>query len=118
MLTIRKEQYAILAAASREEFLCHMERHVREHFQPVIESLSKDQLREVIERNLTHAEGYGLKSELGVCSYLNAVFTLGEEFEKQPSYPWAAPLFQSDRGEREKLDFLKDRINAVLGELK
>ena len=88
MLTIREEQYAVLAAASREEFLCRMERHLREHFQPVVESVTKEQLREVIERNWTRAEEYGLKSELGVCSYLNAVFTLGEDFSDTQA--WAA----------------------------
>ena len=115
MLTIRNSKQATFAAASREVFLQRMECHVCKHFQPVAESLTKQQLREVIERNWTRAEEYGLKSELGVCSYLNVVFTLGEEFEKQRAYSWAVPLLgNAEMKEERKINALGTRVEAEL----
>ena len=115
MLTIRPEQLEVLADASREEFVCRMEQHVREHFAPVVASLTKEQLREVIARNRNRAESYGLKSELGICSYLNVVFTLGEDFEDQREYPWAKTLLsEATATERSKLDRLAARVESVL----
>jgi len=80
MLIIRPAQNKILAATSREEFLHRLEQHLRKYFQAVTTPLSIKELREIIERNWKRAEKYGLSSELGAYSYLNAVFTLGEDF--------------------------------------
>ena len=119
MLTIRHAQQTALAVASREEFMQRMERHLREHFAPVVEPLSKEQFREVIERNWKRAEGYGLTSELGVCSYLNAVFTLGEEFEKQSERVWAAQILEDQTMPQDsKLEHLEQAIEKELLERK
>ena len=115
MLTIRPAQQATFAAASREEFMQRMERHLREHFAPVVEPLSKEQFREVIVRNWKRAEEYGLTSELGVCSYLNCVFTLGENFEEQRDFIWAGTLLSDEQiAEPEKLNLLEDGITSNL----
>lgn len=119
MLTIRRRQHKEIADASREKFIRRIESHLREHFRVVVGLLTSDQLQEIIERNWKRAEEYGLKSELGVCSYLNVVFTLGEEFEKQPAYPWAAPLLTSaELGEETKLPRLDAAVQEVLRKAK
>ena len=113
MLTIRPKQNDILATASREEFLNRMETHLRTHFPPIVETLTNEQLREVIERNWKCAEDFGLKSELGVCSYLNVVFTLGEDFEKR--YKWAIPVLTNRTADEDrKLDRLRANVEAEL----
>lgn len=108
MLTIREEQYAVLAAASREEFLCRMERHLRGHFRPFLEPLTKEQLREVIERNWKRAEDYGLTSEFGVCCYLEAVAALGEDALAVESV--ARRLRDQEHMEMDKCELLNDCV--------
>lgn len=115
MLTIRENQHEVLREAARVVFLDHMEKHVCTHFATVLATVKSDQLREILIRQWARANSYGLTSEMGVCSWLNVVFTLGEDFEKQPGYTWALPLLENETMvESAKLARLKTRVQAAL----
>jgi len=115
MIVIREKQMKSLSEVSREEFLKRMEVHVKQHFEPVVAPLTNEQIRQVIERQWKRAEGYGLTSELGVCTWLNIVFTLGEDFEKQAVYPWAVILMKNDEiAESGKIEHLNQNVEREL----
>jgi hypothetical protein len=105
-MIIRKRQNDTFASLAREEFLVRMEKHLRKYFGSVVESLAPEQLRAVVERNWATAETYGLRSELGVCMFLNAVMALGDEFWK--SQPKAAQILEdlavAEEKKRTRLD--------------
>jgi hypothetical protein len=115
MLAIREEQYAVLLAAARDGFVRRMEHHAREQLAPAVQSLTNEQLREFIERNRKRAEECGIKSDLGMCAYLEIVFQLGDEFEKMPAYPWATPLLNdAELAEEVKLERIKAKAQVAL----
>lgn len=107
-LKVRDNQMGALTEVSREEFIGRMETHLREHFGPTFKPLTSERLREFIVRNWKRADEYGLKSELGVCCYLETVAALGED--ALAAAPLASRLRDMERTEMEKCEFLNDRV--------
>jgi len=112
MIFIRNRQIKTLGVATREAFLLRMETHLRVNFVQTVKPLPKEALREIIESNWKCADGFGLKSELGVCTFLNAVFTLGETFPT--AFPQFDELLHSSRSERDKIKGIEAGVMSIL----
>ena len=110
MFVIRKRQLDTLTQATSEEFLLRMDLHLRAHFEPIVGHLNDLKLREFTSRNWEISNDYGLTSELGVCSYLEAACILGEDFPV--AKPWAKPLLEQECSEADKLDRLNEQVLA------
>lgn len=112
MLAIRQEQYQGFAKVSHDEFLQKMCGHLRKQFESAVKLLSDEKLLQFIELHWGNANQLGLMSELGVCSYLEAICGLGDSFITTES--WAADLSREDLDEIEKLSLLNDGLLCSL----
>ncbi|WAC20669.1 hypothetical protein OVA24_04655 [Luteolibacter sp. SL250] len=113
MLIIGKGQFEALGATNAEVMMKRLEKHIRMYFGDGVEDLSEEEIQDLLKRNWKRANGYGLKTELGVCAFLNAVCALGEDFTADCA--WASPLLEDQQlSEDLKRDDLERQVRIEL----
>ncbi len=55
-------------------------------------SLGDAALRRAISYGVQRAHNYGITSECDVCKYLDLMFGLGPDFDRDPKLPWAKEI--------------------------
>ncbi len=63
--------------------------HLREFFPQPCEELSDEGCREAIEHGIERSASYDIVSEADVCRYIDLMFALGRDFDRDPRWPWA-----------------------------
>jgi len=92
MLTIRTEQLAVFDKTARAAFESEMLKHLPAFYPKHSEALGEKGLRQVVSLGLQHAKKYGLTSRGPVRTYLECMFLLGSQFDRDPQYPWATDI--------------------------
>ena len=108
MITLRLDQMAALANAGVRSF----ERRAVTHLRSCLpQPQDDDVLLESVRAAISKAAGYGIRGELAVLRYLNAMWLLGPEFDTDPDLPWAADILRDpDFDGSTKMGILKDLI--------
>jgi hypothetical protein len=118
MLTIREKQVAVLSAPQFKRFLDDLARHVGTFFPKRVKALGTEKTEEAIRDGIARAAAYGIKAERDACLYIDLMFSLGRDFDKDPSLPFASEILSDpevsaacriDRVHRAALNFLGDR---------
>lgn len=94
MLTIRKEQVAVLSAAEVEKFIDRVATHVTKFFPDQVKALGEEKTREAIRYGISQAAVYGIKAEREVCLYIDLMFALGRDFDKDPAVSFASVILR------------------------
>ena len=111
MLIIRSQQEARMKEGPRTAFLERVEKHVVAEHPTFTSALPPGELRQFVERNWEMARGFGLRSERGLCLYLEAVCHFGEDFSTV--LDWAGALLRGASFEDQKLGQLRERVEAA-----
>ena len=94
MLKIRQEQLEIFEQAALKRFEDRLLEHVEKFFPQSYQILGEAQTRKVIRYGIEQAENYALVSERDVCLYINLMFMLGSDFDKDMQWPKVAAILE------------------------
>jgi hypothetical protein len=97
MLSIRAEQFAALAAATRIRFIDSMLPHVARFHPGQFTKLGQSGTREAIGAAIDCAARYRITIERDVAIFIDLWFALGADFDASPSLPWAAATLNEQR---------------------
>lgn len=107
------QQFDQLGGLRRERFNNELVQRLRTGFPALLagKNLSDSDLGRVIERVIEMADGYGIRAEEDVRTFLDCVLTLGPAFDQSPSFPWAGDILRSDSlSGTQKVDLLHDHL--------
>jgi hypothetical protein len=89
MFNLRKEQLKIFEAVAAKDLEQRMVAHSRERFPKQCAVLDEAGLLALVRYGVERAKSYGIVAETDVCKYIDVMFTLGKDFDRDPRYPWA-----------------------------
>lgn len=89
MLRVRREASAAFAAAAWTAFEERLTLHLLRHFPAECARAGEPRVLEIIRGGAARAAGYGLHAERTLCAFVDAMFLLGLEFDRDPAIPWA-----------------------------
>ena len=95
MLTIRKEQMAVLEAHLARRFHAFLRQHVRRDLEIAEKSLSDSDLGELIKTAITRASAYEVTAERAVAMFLDLMLIKGRDFDRDPQLSWARKILDS-----------------------
>jgi hypothetical protein len=93
MLVIRREQMQTLEAA---QFTAWVTQHVQRFFPESCAKLGPAATAQAVADGLARAREYGFSEPADACRFVDMVFALGPEFDRDPALPWAAELLAAD----------------------
>jgi hypothetical protein len=107
MLTIRRAQITAFEEALLTRWMLH---HVARHFPALAPAPA------TISACLTRARAYGFAKPADLCRFVDLCCALGEHFERDPAFPWAAQLLHTREiaDASERLDLLAGAARAQL----
>ena len=108
MLTIRKEQAAVLIAAGEVQTEARAMRHLKSCIAESCASMTEADLLEIIRWGRRRSRRYGIEREYDFFRYLNLMFMFGVDFDTSPRYPWAARTLTSKGRASARMDLLMD----------
>jgi len=115
MITIGYGQSALMGNGMRSDFIDRMEVHFVKNFASVPnfhgEGVTDVKIRDYIERNWEQADHFGISTEYGVCSYLEAIWYLGEDFHERNRT--LDSLLMGDEEEAEKIPILNEYVSLA-----
>ncbi len=94
MLTLRKEQIAVLSDAEAKKFIDRVAAHVAKFFPGKVKTLGEQKTRDDIRYGVTRAASYGIKAEREVCLYIDVMFVLGRDFDNDPALDFASRILR------------------------
>jgi hypothetical protein len=89
MLRIPRRQQDALCEAQVADFERRAAVHLRSYFAEDIQALDDSALRQLIRHGIDRAAGFGVVAERDVTLYLDVMVTLGPDFDRDPTLPWA-----------------------------
>jgi hypothetical protein len=66
------------------------------HLAALTQGHGDDEVRRRVCESIPRAKKYGLMSEQQVMRFVDATFLLGEHFENEPGYEWAAEILHNE----------------------
>lgn len=96
MFKIRDEQVSALRASAAQRVVASLTEVAGKNYPALAEKLGADGLRALIERLVVAADGYGISSDAGLSHFANIGCVLGEGFDRDERYPWAAAILTAD----------------------
>ena len=97
MLVIRTEQMRALSEVRELAVSDELAGLLRKHWPVECAALGPTALLQRVRLGIECARRYGLREQQDLARYLNLMFLLGDNFDTDPRYPWAA-AFLNDRG--------------------
>jgi len=85
VFVIRDEQLAELNRAAIKDFVLRMETFIRENHPKAVEGLDDETLRRRLIYGLRRAKSYGLTRENTLTAFVALMFSVGPNFDEQPS---------------------------------
>jgi hypothetical protein len=92
MLSIRKEQMAVLAQYMLDKFAEAMVEHIRQSFPALYDERGEAGVREMIQYGIRRAQTYGIDVHQDICRFIDLMAVFGREFDKDPNLPWASRI--------------------------
>src|SRR5258705_7457945 len=117
MLSIGKEQMALLGASMREDYITATLEDLAKLFphEPAIND--ETATRALIELGIERAEQYGITRRREVTLFIFLVQDLGRDFEKQPENAWVEELLlDTELEEQEQIDLIYARMELAAAE--
>ncbi len=94
MLVIRKEQMAAFSTYVLTEYTERVVRNLRREFPRQTRDRSDEHLRELVEKGIRRAEGYGVTDESDLEQYVDRMLVYGEDFDTRPETAWAGAILR------------------------
>ncbi len=113
-LTIRREQMARFGQNERQKFEVWMFDHLGRFFPRQCAAAGEDGVRKMIREGIERAAEHGIKSRRGVCKYLDLMFALGRDFEKDSRFPQAENILRQPIPPDTRVDSLVNYAKIVL----
>ena len=100
MLTIRKQQMAILDGHMRQSFENRMVRNIAANFVAEYKGMLHPQrgdadVRSLIQRGVAMAAAYGVEAPRDVAGFIHLMVAIAPDFTLQPKMAWAAKILHS-----------------------
>lgn len=92
MLILRKEQMQALGDYLYKKFENRMVIHLNRFFQKTCGELGEAKTRELIRAGVKRAAIYNILGERDVCKFIDIMCSLGEQFDEDPTLPWARKI--------------------------
>ena len=92
MLTIRKEQWELLAKPELQKFEDWMHDHVLKFLSREIHGCRPGADWELIRTGRDRAAAYGITGRSDVCKYIDLMMVFGRDFDTDARYPWAGEI--------------------------
>lgn len=89
MLIIRREQIEILSQYMYKQFEDRMLIHLKKFFPDKYEALEKTKIKKLIRKGIKQASEYEIITERDVCKFIDLMFVLGKNFDKNSKISWA-----------------------------
>lgn len=89
MFRVRKEQFAVFEALSRQRFEAELSEHLRVELPEQHAALGDERVRELVTWAIDHGRTYGFITEQQVCLFATAALLLGPDFESAREHRWA-----------------------------
>ena len=116
MLTIRKEQWAVLSACARESFIQKTLLKLPKVFPDDPNAKDEAAMRPLIEAGAIRASAYGIGRERETTLFIFLWKDLGPDFEKQPGRQWMLGILQDkEMDEQEKMNLIYKRLEIAAG---
>lgn len=100
MLSLRPPQLEALGHARRVELEQRLHAHVCRTLPATTRGMSDAEIRDAVHHGVSRALAHGIDTERGVCKYVNLVFVLGRDFDRDPRLPWAREILEGARVHR------------------
>jgi hypothetical protein len=88
----------VFSRVELERFVERMRAHLLAFFPEKCELMNAQELGSVIQRGILNAQQYGITSDRDVAGYIDLMILLGEDFDTDPSIPWAGEILRETRG--------------------
>jgi hypothetical protein len=88
MLIIRKEQLVALGRVPEREFVRKASAYLYERYPEICNELGSRGVRDSVELALSKREEYRFKTEDTILLFLDCMYLLGFEFDKNDMFPW------------------------------
>lgn len=92
MLTIRKQQMAVMEAHMRRRFQTDLLKRLRRDLRDETSATDDDQLLELIENGVLRAQRYGITIERDVSLYVVLMVLYSPHFEEREDMAWARKI--------------------------
>jgi hypothetical protein len=120
MLLIRDRQIQAFRAAGRERLERDLAGHLIEFFPKHTEFLGEKQLRKVVQHGVMSARNHEFRTDYETFLYVDLMFMLGGEFDRDPQLPWVSGFLEPRNGHPlGRIEGLHDRameyFDAVAG---
>jgi hypothetical protein len=116
MLTIRDAQMSALERDIAERFEKRAALHLQKSFPAHCKMLGEGVVRQVVRYGIERATSHQIAGEAALRLYLDLMFTLGSDFDRDPQLPWAAEILNDEiiPSPSAKLDLLCSRSLSYL----
>jgi hypothetical protein len=116
MLTIRKEQMAVLSAYMRETYFQQTLLKLARLFPDDPRLRDETTMRALVETGIQRAASYGIVQQRAVTLFIFLQHEFGPNFEKQPDKRWMERILTNkDYDGEEKLDVIYKRLDLAAG---
>jgi hypothetical protein len=113
--TIRQGHVLAFARRDSQNFEDWMTAHVQRVFPQAATAMPDTALRQLIRTGIDRAAASGIKSKRDVCKYIDLMLLLGDSFESDDRFPWAAKILGRQEQPETKM---RDLIETVQGHLR
>ena len=114
MLVIREQQLEVLSRAMRRHFEDLAVAHLQSALPDRCEAMGAAAVRASVMKAMQAARMYGLVEEYDILRYLNLMYVLGLEFDRDSRFPWAADILSDSQLQgRTKMDLLMEQARSV-----
>jgi hypothetical protein len=92
MLVIRQDQMHVFKRAALKKFEDELVEHLKTFAPKLFEIRGKECIRKTVQMGMQRAREYGFTYRGPIRFYLEAMFSLGSDFDTDPQMPWALEL--------------------------
>lgn len=115
MLKIRQQQWNLLSQLARAQFEESTLQHLRTYWPARCDELQEAGVRASIQEGVLRAKQYGLVTEFDILRYINHMYALGFDFDRNNAYPWVLEILTSEiENPSERMDRLSERTQQEL----
>jgi hypothetical protein len=94
-MQIRRAQMETLHAGRIHRFEDETMRHLESLFPARVAAIPADELREIVRLGIRQSFSYGITREFDVRHYLELMFKLSFDFDRNPLTPWAKGILEN-----------------------
>jgi hypothetical protein len=108
VLTIRREQWDVLARAEWDNYENWVHDHVLAFFPRKYKAAGEAHIREMIHYGIERAVSHGFTIKSDVCRYIDLMVVLGRDFDTDERLAWAADILGKKKHASRKIKALEE----------